>query len=324
MAIQRDTISQVSAFAAELDEGLSQEFKHISSKWFYDDEGSRIFQEIMHMPEYYLTDAEFEILSTRGADILAQLPYEGHFNLLELGAGDGLKTKELIKFFLSENLDFTYKPVDISAEAISQVVKSFEAELPSLSMEPLIGDYFEELESLQAVEGPNLILFLGSNIGNYTQRGAIELLRNIRSTMKPDDRLMVGYDLKKNPQLIKKAYDDPHGITRAFNLNLLNRANKELGADFMIDQFDFYCHYNPLNGEVRSYLVSLKDQDVFVSELNKSFHFDRYELVWTELSKKYATSHIKALGEEAGLEVIEHFKDCKEWFSDTLYRRSNG
>ena len=136
--------------------------------------------------------------------------------------------------------------------------------------------------------------------------------------MKPEDKLLLGVDLKKNPRVVKNAYDDPHGITKRFNLNLLLRINREMDADFKIDDFDFYCHYNPINGEVRSYIVSLRKQTVVFKKLNKSFDFDYNELIWTELSKKYDFEEIEKLAKNAALKVKKHFLDCKHYFCNSI------
>lgn len=306
-------------FAEEVVEGLSTESKYLSSKYHYDDNGSRIFQEIMAMPEYYLTDSEFEILKTQSKEIHTALGFDGHFNIIELGAGDGLKTKQLLSNLLGIGADFTYVPIDISEEAINLLVDKMQQSLPDLKMNPQVGDYFEVMDKVEAEEDrPNLVLFMGANIGNFRDEWALDLLQHINEHMQPNDKLLVGFDLQKNPILIRNAYSDPHGITKRFNLNLLTRINRELGADFQLGQFDFYSHYNPRNGEVRSYLVSLREQNVNIKKTGKTFHFKKDELISTELSKKYTLEGIERLSKKAGFEFEKHFLDCKHYFSDTL------
>ncbi len=312
-------------FAKEVEEGLSDDPKHLSSLYFYDDEGSRIFQEIMAMPEYYLTDCEFEILRTQGESIFVALEFVGHFNIIELGAGDGLKTKELLANLLEIGVDFTYVPIDISEEAINTLVKSMLQSLPNLKINPQVGDYFDVMDKVEAEDHcPNLVLFLGANIGNFKQEWALDLMQHINEHMQPNDKLLVGFDLQKNPSLIRNAYDDPHGITRRFNMNLLTRINRELDADFNLDQFDFYCHYNPINGEVRSYLVSLAEQNVRIGVIDKSFRLEKNELISTELSKKYTLAEIEQLGMDSGFKFNKHFLDSKQYFSDTLFTKVVG
>ncbi len=288
--------------------------------YFYDDNGSRIFQEIMDMPEYYLTNSEFEILQFQSEAIYKALEFKGHFNVIELGAGDGLKTFHLLNYLLSEKIDFTYIPVDISGEAMHILEDKLTKQLPDLKIQPMVGDYFKILAGeIKSQSSPNLMLFLGSNLGNYCERSAFHLLELFHQNMKSNDKLLIGIDLQKNPVTINNAYFDPHGITKAFNINLLKRINRELDGDINIEQFDFYCHYNPLNGEVRSYLVSLADQDVYLSALDKTYHFSENELISTELSKKYTLLELETLAQKMGFRVQEHFLDGKHYFADSLW-----
>jgi dimethylhistidine N-methyltransferase len=307
-------------FAKDVDEGLSASPKQLSPQYFYDDNGSRIFQQIMAMPEYYLTDCECEILQRRATDILNELDFSGHFNVIELGTGDGSKTRELLAGFMDAGADISYVPIDISAAAIDALTSQMAEELPGLKINPQVGDYFDIMDKVEAQEDcPNLVLFLGANIGNYTDAGAVELLQHFGEHMRGGDRLLVGFDLQKNPVLIHRAYDDPHGITRQFNLNLLARINKELAGEFKLEQFSFFCCYEPASGEVTSYLVSLCEQVVYIGSIGKEFSFERNELIFTELSRKHTLTQIEQLGESAGFEFAAHFLDQKEYFSDTLF-----
>lgn len=301
-------------------EGLSSVSKNLSSKYFYDDAGSRIFQQIMELPEYYPTRAEMEILTHQPADIVAALPYREPFNIIELGAGDGLKTQELLKYLVGQRADFTYMPIDISGEAMQQLEGKLAESLPNLDVRTLVGDYFEVLNNLDSEGRPNLYLFLGGNVGNYEKDGAVELLGMIRSVMQSNGRLLTGFDLCKNPRVIQEAYDDAEGVTRAFNLNLLTRMNRELDANFSLESFDFYSFYDPKSGEVRSMLVSLTEQDVYVEALDQSFHFQQNELIHTELSKKYTLKEIDALAAESGFAVEKNFFDSQHYFADSLWR----
>lgn len=308
----------IEQFKKDVDTGLSASIKHLSSKYFYDDIGSQIFQKIMAMPEYYLTDSEFEILSLQAKQIAKKLNFKDSFNIIELGAGDGYKTIRLLKNFTELGLDFTYVPVDISKKAIDILLEKVANEIPGFKVKPFVGDYFKLLSAMPN-DIPSLVLFLGSNIGNFKQEAAQSFLNSIQSHLKPNDKLLIGFDLQKNPITIKNAYDDPHGITKAFNMNLLHRINKELGADFRLDKFDFYCHYNPINGEVKSYLVSLKQQDVYIKSLDKTYSFDFNELIWTELSKKYAVTEVENLCIASNFKLTYNFLDCKHYFVDSLW-----
>lgn len=319
--MQTTTTTYNKAFAQDVLKGLTDTKKHLSSRYFYDDEGSHIFQQIMEMPEYYPTNCEFEILSQQSAKILEKLNFTGKFNIVEFGSGDGVKTKQLLRTFLDKNADFTYVPIDISEEAILILEENMRASLPEMNMNSKIGDYFDILEDISKEETPNLFLFLGGNIGNYKKEDAIDLLQKFASGMKKGDKLLMGIDLQKSPRTIQKAYDDPHGITKAFNMNLLKRINRELEADIALDQFDFYCHYNPENGEVNSYLYSLVSQTFYSRILDHSFSFKKDEMIWTELSKKYSFTEIDELAENLDFKVVENFMDCKHYFTDSLWKK---
>ncbi len=309
------------AFAEDVLEGLTSKKKHLSSKYFYDDNGSQIFRQIMKMPEYDPTNCELEILSWQSDTILDKIAFKGKFNIVEFGSGDGTKTKQLLKTFLNKDADFTYMPIDISEEAILILEEDLLSALPKLKMESKIGDYFDVLEDIAKDDTPNLFLFLGGNIGNYKKEDVFGLLQKFSSGMKKGDKLLLGIDLQKDPRVIQAAYDDPHGITKAFNMNLLHRINKELDADIAIDQFDFYCHYNPENGEVNSYLYSLIQQQFYSRVLNTSFSFEKNETIWTELSKKYSFAEIEDLANQLNFKVVENFLDGKQYFTDSLWEK---
>ena len=306
-------------FAQDVNMGLSAEEKYIPSKYFYDDNGSRIFQEIMQMPEYYPTDSEYEILSLQAKQIVESLQLTEPFNIIELGAGDGFKTFKLLEYLVTAKVDFTYMPIDISQEANALLQNKLKERLPNLSIQPETGDYFEVIKKIVNKKKPNLLLFLGGNIGNYPKMEAINLLALLNESMNVGDKLLIGIDLKKNPLIINRAYFDPSGISKRFNLNLLIRINRELEADFKIDDFDFYSYYNPINGEVKSYLVSLKKQMVYLKALDRTITFNQNELIWTELSKKYDFDEIESLAEYANFEFIQNFLDCKHYFADSLW-----
>ncbi|MCD2257800.1 L-histidine N(alpha)-methyltransferase [Psychroserpens luteolus] len=308
-------------FAKDIIDGLTNEQKQLSSKYFYDDNGSRIFQEIMQMPEYYLTDSEFEILSLQAQQIVDALEFQQPFNIIELGAGDGFKTFKLLEYLVNNSVAFNYIPIDISKEAITILTQKLTERLPQLSITPKVGDYFEILKETSKSKIPSLLLFLGSNIGNYSQEDASNLLTLFNKNMNRNDKLLIGMDLKKNPITIHNAYYDKGGVTKRFNLNLLIRINREFDADFKIDDFDFYCHYNPINGEVKSYIVSLKTQTVDIKKLGTTIEFKQNELIWTELSKKYGLSEIEELSRKANFSIKKHFLDCKHYFTDSLWEK---
>ena len=311
------------AFAEDVQAGLSSAPKYLSSKYFYDDEGSRLFQKIMELPEYYLTRAEFEIFSTRQAEIFAWFNQnEKGFDLIELGAGDGTKTAVLIDYFLAQNADFTYSPIDISQEAVDILSGKFAAKFPDLKMNAKTGDYFRILETLKSESSrPKILLFLGSNIGNFSPEHALNFFRSLHDVMNDGDLLFVGFDLQKDPRVIVAAYDDAAGVTAEFNLNLLRRINRELGANFDLDNFSHYALYRPNECAARSFLISREKQTVKIEALNRSFDFAAWEPIFMEISQKYSSQMIETLAENAGFTVSQNFFDAKKYFTDSLWRK---
>jgi dimethylhistidine N-methyltransferase len=313
-------ITELSTFAVDIEDGLSRYPKQLSSKYFYDERGDLLFQEIMAMPEYYLTNCEYEIFTTQKADILAALG-DQPFDLIELGAGDGTKTKILLDHFLKAGADFTYRPIDISPSVLQTLKNTCSLELPDLSFKAEVGDYLEALYRIQSEHNDHrkVILFLGGNIGNFPLADAQNFVKELAKCMDSGDLLLTGFDLKKDPALILQAYNDPAGITAAFNLNLLSRINKELGGEFDLDQFIHWETYNPLNGEARSYIVSKVVQTVNIEQLQLSVHFDAWEAIAVEVSAKYNQRDIASLAQQAGFKVREHFVDSKNYFVDSLW-----
>lgn len=311
-----------STFAEDVLAGLTATPKTLSSKYFYDDEGSRLFMEIMKLPEYYLTRSERDIFSEQTADIYeAFSPGHNEFDLIELGAGDGTKTAILIDHFLKRRADFTYSPIDISQEAIDYLSAKFKTEFPDLDFEPQTGDYFRILETLKIKsERRKIILFLGSNIGNFSGDQALEFFRHLRAVMHDNDLLFVGFDLQKDPHVIVKAYDDDQGVTAAFNLNLLRRINRELGANFDLEKFMHYAIYRPVECAARSFLISREKQSIYIEALNRNFEFDQWEAIFMEISQKYNPKMIEELAGESGFEVAQTFFDSQNFYCDSLWR----
>jgi dimethylhistidine N-methyltransferase len=306
-------------FAIDVIEGLSRTPKKLSSKYFYDERGDKLFQDIMNMPEYYLTDCEYEIFDTHKQNLL-NLIGKAPFDLIELGAGDGTKTKVLLRHLLMQNADFQYLPIDISENVLLDLEQDLKANLPALRVKSLPGDYFEILENLNAASGVRkVILFIGANIGNLTRESATEFLQHLNRTMAKGDLLLIGFDLKKDPQVILDAYNDATGITAAFNLNLLHRMNRELDADFQVDAFKHWETYNPATGETKSYIVSTQKQTVQL--LDHTFYFDAWEAIDVELSQKYSLTEIENLAKTLEFRALQHFFDTQNYFVDTLWEK---
>lgn len=273
------------------------------------------------MPEYYLMNCELNIFEEQKAQILEAIGLE-HFHLLELGAGDGYKTRVLLRYFMEQSVDFEYQPIDISPNVLLKLEQHLNAELPGLIVHPLPGDYFKVLHEVKEADAtPKVVLFLGANIGNYPQERAAAFLRHLQEELRTGDKLLIGFDLKKDPDVILSAYNDPAGITAAFNLNLLERMNRELGANFNVQDFRHWESYNPVTGATRSFLVSKKAQHVFIKALNQSFHFEAWEAINVELSQKYSLSEIEALAKAAGFCVDQHFTDSRGYFVDSLWHK---
>jgi dimethylhistidine N-methyltransferase len=288
--------------------------------YFYDDEGSRLFQEIMALPEYYPTRTEFGLLTAHRAAICAALrpASDEPFYLMELGAGDGLKTKILLRYLLETGAKFTYVPVDISTAALDGLAADLQAELPGLAVEPVVADYADALTLMASRPGRKAVLFLGSNIGNFLPSDRLNFLRRLRQPLTSDDRLLIGFDLQKNPRQIRSAYDDSQGVTAAFNLNLLRRLNRELHADFDLSSWQHYTDYDPISGAVRSFLVSTKDQTVHLGASPETVEFAAWEMIHTENSYKFTRPQIEKLAAEAGFSMQEFFTDEQAYFSDVV------
>lgn len=321
----QDNITQkaTSAFAQEVLQGLTAQPKHLSSKYFYDEIGDRLFQEIMAMPEYYLTDAEFTILEQHKEKISNHFAEQTEaFDLFELGAGDGKKTKIVLKYLLDNDYNFNYRPIDISQNALNELENSLLRELPKLKVKPLQGTYFDTLKDIgNQKERKKVILFLGSNIGNLLHPNAISFLSQLEAAMAVGDLLFMGMDQKKNPQTILDAYNDTTGITEAFNKNVLRRINNELGGNFDLDSFLHWEVYDPESGTAKSYLVSKIAQEVEIVELNLSVTFNAWETIHTEISQKYDDETVAWLAAESGLEIITSFQDDKKLFKDYLLKK---
>jgi dimethylhistidine N-methyltransferase len=309
-------------FAQSVNEGLSRKHKNIPSRYFYNAQGDALFQQIMELPGYYPTKCEYEIFDRQKSDILKSINQPGGFNLVELGAGDGYKTKLLLKHFLEAEANFKYFPIDISGDVLKELKAKLNQEMPQLNVQTFNHEYFRAVEEINKLnDKPKVLLFLGGNIGNFTTKIARSFFSRLEAIMQPGDKLLCGIDLKKNPRIILNAYDDDSGITAKFNLNVLQRINEELGANFNLENFVHYPNYNPVNGECRSYLISQKKQKVHIGALDKSFSFEAAEAIHTEISKKYSLKDIERLATKTGFKVQHNFTDTKQYFVDSLWQK---
>lgn len=310
-------IATVNLFAEEVLQGLTAKNKRLSSKYFYDEKGDELFRQIMQLDEYYLTRKELEIFTRHKEAILTAIDQDEPFRIIELGAGDGSKTKVLLKHFLDQKVDFRYSPVDISGNVLQILEDNLLRELPELKIESYQGDYFDALQSMAQNPERDVVFFLGSNIGNFPEKEAKRFLRKLRSYLNPKDLLFMGVDLKKDPSLILNAYNDALGVTTEFNFNLLDRINRELEGNFDRNQFLHYPYYNPHTGECRSYLISKKDQTVKVA--GEQINFRAWETIFMEVSKKYDTLQLEKLARKSGFSILNEFQDAQGWFADVLW-----
>ena len=310
-------------FRKEVFDGLSAYPKYLSSKYFYDKKGDRLFQDIMAMPEYYLTGCEFQILSSHTGTIGELFrDRENGLDLIELGAGDGKKTKVLLKYMAENNFNFVYKPIDISENAVEMLSENLANEMPALNVDAEVGEYFEVLERLKGFnKRKKVIMVLGSNIGNLKHPKAIEFLTKLKDAMLPDDLLFMGFDQKKNPQTILDAYNDEAGITAAFNKNVLTRINRELDGNFEVEKFKHWEMYNPETGTAKSFLVATEAMQVTIEKLGLTVNFEQWETIHTEISQKYDDKIVHWLAEQSGLEIETSFTDEMDYYKNYAFRK---
>ncbi|UII32929.1 L-histidine N(alpha)-methyltransferase [Fulvivirga ulvae] len=310
----------ITQFAQDVLSGLSATPKTLSSKYFYDENGDRIFQEIMNLEEYYLTRCEYEILETHQQQILDLfIGGTSKFNLVEFGAGDGYKTKVLLECFLNAKVDFRYRPIDISGNVLQILETSLEEEFPSLKVEGIQNEYMKALRELENGGTRNVVLFLGSNIGNFRQSQAISFLKGLYEGLNDGDLLFIGFDLKKDPQVILNAYNDKRGVTRDFNFNLLTRINRELKGNFDLSAFRHFPTYDPLTGTTTSYLISTKSQTVEI--MDTTITFDAWEPIHMEISQKYGMKDIESLASQVGFDIVRNFYDSRRYFVNSVWRK---
>ena len=313
--------TQVDEFATAVLEGLSEKPKRLSSRFLYDDEGSRAFQEIMQLEEYYPTRCEAAILDAHAAPIVTRFR-DRPLNLVDLGAGDGAKTMILLRELHSAGAEFRFVPIDISEAAMKTLAGIVAKDAPYVEMDGIVADYATALRWLgkNSQGRRNLVLFLGSNIGNFNKAQARSFLRRLWSALNDDDHVLIGFDLKKDIELLLAAYNDSAGVTARFNKNLLARVNAELGGNFDLDKFRHYSTYDVFSGAMESYLVSLEDQRVLIEAIDSEFEFDAWEPIHTEYSYKYLESDIDSLASATGFVVEDAFCDAARWFMCSLWR----
>jgi len=298
--------------------GLERRPRSIPSHYFYDARGSRLFQWITNLPDYYLTSAERRIFAAHGRAMVAPL-LGAPCTVVDLGAGDGHKTRFLLQYLRGGVPKLTYAPVDVSRSALDEAGGRVRSELPGVKIRPVAASYGEALRRLRLPRGERkLVLFLGSSIGNLEHAEASSFLREMRRALAPGDHVIVGFDLVKPLELLFRAYDDPQGVTRAFNLNLLARLNRELAANFDLDAFRHVATWDPLRPAMESWLVAERAQVAQVA--GHSVRIDAGERIQTEISCKYTQEQIAGFASGAGFEEVGRFLDDRRWFADVLWK----
>lgn len=310
-------------FLSDVLEGLSHHpQKTLPSKYFYDDKGSELFRRIMGLPEYYLTRAEMDIFQNKTGELITTLALDKtvDYNLVELGPGDGTKTVHLLKELLSQGYTYDYLPIDISQHALNGLVNMLAETVPALTVKPLQGDYFVKLGAIRSDQRPKVVLVLGSNIGNLSDKEAAAFIDQLSNNLNPGDKILLGVDLVKPKEIVLPAYSDAQGVTAAFNLNLLDRINQELSGDFDLSQFEHQATYEEAEGVARSYLVSKTEQTVNI--YGQTFHFDRGESIHMEISRKYNDAVINKILQDTGIRILSRITDSRQLFSDYVLIRS--
>ena len=306
-------------FLEDILSGMSKSPKRISCSHLYDTKGSYIFQQIMELPEYYVSDSEIKIFKNSKEEILKLINKQA-FQVIELGAGDGRKTKILLDYFYRAGSDFEYIPIDISKSTIEGLVQDFKKDLPKLAVKGMVCEYGEALSILAKNNIMKIVLFIGSSLGNFNNQEAQDFCCNLNSFLSPGDLFLLGVDMVKDTNIILDAYNDSQGITESFNMNLLDRINHELDGNFDKKLFQYHVHYDPIQKAIQCYLVSKQKQKIRIGELAKDFYFDAWEAMHTESSHKFTKEDINNLAQASNFDIITSFQDEKGYFSDTVWQ----
>lgn len=316
--VTRDLVRRT--FAEDVRAGLTAAPKSLPPKHFYDTLGSRLFEAITALPEYYLTRAEAEILRAHAGDVAALLGRP--IRVVELGSGDGQKTRLLLEELLELQRTLEYLPIDISGSAVEASARSLLLSYPGLRVKGYVGEYHQALQAMTGDQGRQgertLVLFLGSTLGNLDPAERLTLLRDVRGMLRPGDGLLLGVDLKKSEEVLLPAYDDPLGVTAAFNLNLLVRINRELGGGFDLRGFRHRALYNRVEGRVEMHLESLREQTVPIRNLGIEVPFAAGETIHTENSHKFDLGQVAELASGAGFRLARTWTDAGEKFASNL------
>lgn len=308
--------NEVTASAAR--EGLSALPKWLPAKLFYDEAGSALFERITELPEYYLTRTERSIFENFAPEMLQSAGPS--LTLVELGAGTAAKTTILIEELLRRQSRAMFYPIDVSPSALQEAATQLARQFPQLRVNPIIADYTGGVEALNRISGRKLVLYIGSSIGNFEPDNSIRVLRRVRRTLRAGDALLLGADFAKSPKILVPAYDDAQGVTAAFNKNVLARLNRELEANFDLDNFRHVALWNRRCSRMEMHLESTIAQAVFIPALDLDLSFAKGERIHTENSYKYTPGMIESILRESGFKLEQSWHDRQKWFGVHLAR----
>jgi L-histidine Nalpha-methyltransferase len=306
-------------FESDIIKGLTSHPKSIYAKYFYDHNGSLLFEDICKTEDYYPTRTEEKILRDNNEDIFNRT--KSISSIVELGSGTSLKTKIILKYFSEQIQNLEYFPIDVS-DILESTVEKLKIEFPGINITGIMSEYEEGMEKINELNNkPKLIIFLGSSIGNFTSKEASDLLKVISKNMTDDDFFLIGFDMIKDREVLHKAYNDSDCVTEAFNLNLLKRINRELGADFDLNNFKHHAFFNEQESRIEMHLVSKNLQYVKFPKQDLEIFFDEGESIHTENSYKFTDELISKITAPAGLEKLTVWNDKNNYFSLYLFKK---
>lgn len=308
----------IPSYAEDVLRGLTARQKTLPCKLLYDQRGSELFEEITRLPEYYLTRTELEILRERSKEIAeaAGAP----ISIVELGAGTATKTGTLLDAFAARQMRVKYFPVDISSTALADAKKRVREQCPSAVVRPVVADFSDGFDFLRDIAGHKLLLYLGSSIGNFDWKDAVDLLAKVREQLSPGDALLLGTDMAKPANILLPAYDDAQGVTAQFSKNILVRLNRELGADFDVDSFRHVAEWNAAQSRMEIFLESARPRQVNLGVLRRAIYFRPGERIHTENSYKYTMPMVERLLCVSGFKLQKSWFDRQDWFGLHLAR----
>lgn len=313
-----NNLLHTNSFSEDVSRGLNSEVKYLLPKYFYDKRGSELFEQICGTEEYYPTRTETEILKKLSGIISER--NSGRKLLVELGSGSSVKTEYLIRSFLNNRSSFIYVPIDVS-DIIIESSKILTDKYPGLKVDAIISFYEEGMDFIvHKNNSPKLMLFLGSSIGNFSRDDRTDFMKMLKKYMNEDDRLLIGFDMIKDKDILEKAYNDSKGITAEFNLNILQRINKELDGNFDPAEFGHVAFYNERMSRIEMHLKARSQMTVDINATGEKISFEKGEMIHTENSYKFNKQMINELAEETGLEFSDYYTDEKNYFSICTFK----